>query len=64
MRVENGKIVYQGDWYDGLGFQKLGLDRGDDLAHGLDFGTRDKHRDVGEEVGAIAQQRVAIKLAL
>jgi steroid delta-isomerase-like uncharacterized protein len=22
MRVENGKIVYQGDWYDGLGFQK------------------------------------------
>jgi len=22
MRVENGKIVYQGDYYDGLGFQK------------------------------------------
>ena len=22
MRVENGKIVYQGDWYDGLGIQK------------------------------------------
>jgi steroid delta-isomerase-like uncharacterized protein len=23
MRVENGKIVYQADYYDGLGFQKL-----------------------------------------
>ena len=22
MRVKNGKIVYQGDYYDGLGFQK------------------------------------------
>jgi hypothetical protein len=22
MRVENGKITYQGDYYDSLGFQK------------------------------------------
>jgi hypothetical protein len=22
IRVEDGKIVYQGDYYDGLGFQK------------------------------------------
>lgn len=47
------------------GVRKLEIfDCSDELAHGLDFGARSKHGDVGEEVRPRAYQRIVFKLVL